>query len=163
MLAIRETISYMNPQTLTIVVLAAFFSAVIIGLLFVFCCLTYQTEETELLPWHYIPSHVVQPEPSITIHNAATTNPATNADWRRHHPLRQSRGPLDRAPHRSLSRKPMTLSQATMIKMTTSEDKRSELGDIIIFILLKLITYSLLYLFEELEEQWRQWTRWSPT
>ncbi len=59
MLAIRETISYTNPQTIAIIVLAAFFSAAILGLLFVFCCIAYRTEEEEPLPHHYIPSHII--------------------------------------------------------------------------------------------------------
>ncbi|PBK82560.1 hypothetical protein ARMGADRAFT_1038585 [Armillaria gallica] len=71
--------NYQNPRTIAIVVIAAFFSTAIITLLGILWIATYDTSRIEedkeahaALPFHYIPNHLIIPEPS---HRCAYMNP----------------------------------------------------------------------------------------
>ncbi len=85
MLAVRETISYSSTRNEIIGICAAFIGAILLFLLVLFCTVGYgeqqeykeRTTDTRpikrsAVPYHYMLSHIIRPEPSITIHNGAT-------------------------------------------------------------------------------------------
>ncbi len=83
MLAVRETISYSSTRNKIIRICAAFIGAILLFLFIIFSIVgygnqrKYEERTTDNRPiarsailYHY--THVVQPEPSLTIHDGAT-------------------------------------------------------------------------------------------